>query len=62
MIKRLGALCMLFTLTAVVMPLTSGCDKKKAETKVETTTTTPDGSKTETETHKVETTGENPPK
>jgi hypothetical protein len=33
----------------------SGCDKKKAEVKTETTTTTPEGTTTETHVDKVET-------
>jgi hypothetical protein len=54
--RRLFALCMIFSLA---LPF-AGCEKK-AEVKKETTVTTPDGSTTTTDSQKVETSGENPP-
>ena len=54
--KRFFALCVILGLA---MPF-AGCDKK-AEVKKETTVTTPEGSTTTTDSHKVETSGENPP-
>jgi len=56
--KRLFALCLVLGVAAC---FTVGCEKKAAEVKTETTVTTPEGSSTTTDTHKVETTGENPP-
>jgi uncharacterized lipoprotein len=54
--KRLLALCLAVTLVG----LTSGCEKK-AEVKKTTTITTPEGTTTQTDTSKVETSGKNPP-
>jgi hypothetical protein len=49
--KRFLVLLLMLTLTA---PFFAGCDKK-AEVKQQTTTTTPEGTTTQTDTHKVET-------
>jgi hypothetical protein len=54
--KRFFALCVILGL---VMPF-AGCEKK-AEVKKETTVTTPEGSSTTTDSHKVETSGDAPP-
>jgi hypothetical protein len=54
--KRFFALCVILGLA---MPF-AGCEKK-AEVKKETTVTTPEGETTTTDSHKVETSGENPP-
>ncbi len=54
--NRFFALCVILGLA---MPLT-GCDKK-TEVKKETTVTTPEGTTTTTDTHAVETSGDNPP-
>ena len=45
----------LVAILSLVMPFAIGCEKK-AEVKTETTTSTPAGTTTETDTHKVETT------
>ena len=42
------------TIMSIALPIVVGCDKK-AEVKTTTTTTTPEGTTTETDTHKVET-------
>lgn len=55
--KRLFALGLVLSAAACF----TGCEKKAAEVKTETTVTTPEGSTTVTDTQKVETTGENPP-
>jgi hypothetical protein len=55
--KRFFAMCMILGLA---LPF-AGCDKKAETKKTETTVTTPEGSATVTDTHKVQTTGENPP-
>jgi hypothetical protein len=47
---------MVLSLAAAFM----GCDKK-AEVKKETTVTTPEGTSTTTDTHKIETSSETPP-
>lgn len=49
--KRFFALC---AIAGLLMPLT-GCDKKKAEVKTETTVTSPEGTTTTTDSKKVET-------
>jgi hypothetical protein len=54
--KRFFALCVILGLA---MPF-AGCDKK-SEVKKETTVTDPSGTTTTTDSHKVETSGENPP-
>ena len=54
--KRFFALCMVLSLATAFV----GCDKK-AEVKKETTVTTPEGSTTTTDTHKIETSSETPP-
>jgi hypothetical protein len=54
--KRFFTLCVILGLA---MPF-AGCEKK-AEVKKETTVTTPEGETTTTDSHKVETSGENPP-
>jgi hypothetical protein len=54
--KRFFALCMILSLAAAFV----GCEKK-AEVKTETTVTTPEGSTTTTDTHKIETSSETPP-
>lgn len=54
--KRFFALCVILGLA---MPF-AGCEKK-AEVKKETTVTTPEGSTTTTDSHKVESSGENHP-
>ena len=56
--KRLIALCMALSLACV---FTVGCEKKKSETKVETTKSNPEGSTTVTESTTVEQKGDNPP-
>lgn len=55
--KRFLALCVALSFAAVV---TLGC-QKEATTERTTTVTTPGGETTTTDTHKVESTGENPP-
>jgi hypothetical protein len=55
--KRFFTLCLIL---GFAMPFT-GCEKKKAEVKTETTVTTPEGTTTTTDAQKVETKGENPP-
>jgi hypothetical protein len=57
MMKRFFTLCLALSL---VVPFTVGCDKK-AEVKKETTVTTPEGTSTTTDTHKIETSSETPP-
>jgi hypothetical protein len=46
----------LFLLSGVL-----GCEKKQSEVKTQEKVTTPEGTRTETHTDKVETSGENPP-
>ncbi len=55
--KRSVMLCVLLSLAAVVAV---GCEKKATVERKETVTT-PDGTTTTTDTHKVESTGTNPP-
>jgi hypothetical protein len=55
--KRLVILCMALSLATAV---TVGCDKKSTMERKETVTT-PDGSTTTTDTHKVESSGDNAP-
>ncbi len=55
--KRLVICCMLLSLAAM---FTVGCKKHSSMEKTETVTT-PDGSTTTTDTHKVESSGDNPP-
>lgn len=55
--KRLVILCMLLS---GVVAATVGCEKKSTMEQKETVTT-PEGSTTTTDTHKVESTGDNPP-
>jgi hypothetical protein len=49
--KRIFALGLLLTSFATFV----GCEKPKAEVKQETTTTTPEGTTTETQSHSIET-------
>jgi hypothetical protein len=53
---RFFALCVAISLVTAF----AGCEKK-AEIKKTTTTTTPEGSTTQTDTSKIETSGQNPP-
>jgi hypothetical protein len=55
--KRLGILCIVLSLVTVVV---GGCEKKVTAERKETVTT-PDGTTTTTDTHKVESTGSKPP-
>jgi hypothetical protein len=55
--KRLVSLCIVLTFATVIAV---GCDKKSTTERKETVTT-PDGSTTTTDIHKVESSGDNPP-
>ncbi len=55
--KRLVVLCMALGL---VIPAIVGCEKKTTTERKETVTS-PEGSTTTTDTHEVESTGDNPP-
>ena len=54
--KRFMAVCIVLCLVGAFV----GCEKK-AEVKKTTTTSTPEGSTTKTDSTKIETSGENPP-
>jgi hypothetical protein len=56
--KRILFLCVALSIaTAVIV----GCDKKSTTTERKTTVSTPEGSTTTTDTHKVQSSGEAPP-